>query len=115
MARSTLLARANIGPGTIVSPSVQVLAGRARLVRVILDPQPWNDPTDLVLFGIERSADGGGTWRHFVSGNTIGGARDKLGNMPSVTVEMDVGESFLARGFITLSRRMNIGIFGDVE
>lgn len=83
MAFTQLVGQANRS-GTFTSPSLTVPAGTTRLT-IRLTSSNW--PTgsgDSLAWAIDRSDDGGQSWREITDGVTPEGARDRNGNMPAV-------------------------------
>lgn len=96
--------------GLYRSASRTVPAGITRITLAI--DSDWTSAYDVSLFGIEVSFDGGTTWQHTASVAVYGGARDRFGNPPTLTLTSPAAG--LYRLFALLSSAADLGITVDI-
>lgn len=105
------ISRAQLGPGQITSPTFTVPARTVdREVTLAINATGWNNSDLIVTFTIERSDDGGGTWRHWSSATSVGGSLSRSGALPSQSFVVPANETFLVRAILTLNQQANIGL-----
>ena len=76
-------------------------------ILVELNYDLWlKEPTDIVIFGFERSFDNGKTWEHWVSATTHSGKLDKENKPPWLMTSLYQNGTFQVRGFIKSNARV---------
>ena len=67
------------------------------------------DPTKTLTYGIEKSTDGGNTWRLLVQSVWMGGTPNRDGQYLPPIVGITVHGGELIRGQLTVSEQMRVG------
>lgn len=115
MAQTPLIVQAQLSPGTIQSPAIDLPQGI-----IISDLQivssDWPDPQLHWSIDVERSFDGGQTWQYWFGGNGTGEqSYDKQGQpvMPRLGVNLNGDEPPMKlRATVGLNKKIRIGLKG---
>ena len=108
--------RVKLPVGRTESPQVVIPSG-TKSIKLQLNAAVWNDEILRMTLQTERSLDGGNTWEHWVSAEIHGGARDKEGSLPSISInsEDDQGNStilspFPVRVIVIVNKQSTLGV-----
>lgn len=118
---TAIIDRVKLSVGRTESPQALVPVG-AKSLRLQLNAVNWSDPDLLMTLNLERSYDNGATWEYWAGAGIMGGALDKMGNLPSFTVDMTddsdvstVKAPFPARAVVIANKGATVGINMIVE
>jgi hypothetical protein len=107
MAFTQLVAEGN-RTGTGTSPSFSVPQGHENMALRLTSTQ-WAPSTDVMWFAIDRSDDGGGSWREITAGDLPEGARSLDNSMPLYVLYIG-GEACQIRARYTITGSMRFGL-----